>query len=183
MQVDMATVSDREMVLDFCKDTFSWGDYISDVWDFWIAEGDFLVIRKNNLPVAICHSLISSTTNNLWIEGIRVHPDCRRQGNAQKLILHSEKIAINQNCKTSQMLIEINNKNSVALSQKLGYKLKDTWNFYSFIPNKIHPKYNISTDIDKKKSKFIISSNFSYVDSWRWYPINQDIFRELNDQK
>ena len=179
----MVTVSDKEAVLDFCKNTFSWGDYISEVWDFWIDEGGFFVIRDGSIPIAICHASISSATNNMWIEGIRVHPDFRRQGHAQKLVYYSEKIATNQNCKTSQMLIETNNKNSITLSQKLGYKLKDTWNFYSFTPNETPSKYNVITNIDEKKSKFVLSSNFSYVDSWRWYPVNQDNFHRLNNQK
>ena len=41
MHVDTITISDKKAVLDFCKNTFSWGDYINDVWDYWILEGNF----------------------------------------------------------------------------------------------------------------------------------------------
>jgi len=182
MQVEKVTTFDKEGVLDFCKNTFSWGDYIPEVWDFWINEGGLFVIHKNNLPIAICHASISSQANNVWIEGIRVSPNFRRQGYAKNLILHSEKFGSKKNCKTSQMLIETNNKNSINLSEKLGYTLKDTWNFYSLIPKKISLSHSIKNIVDEKISKFILSSNFSYVDSWRWYTIDKQIIQKLNKE-
>ena len=30
--------SDRNDILDFCKNTFSWGDYIDQVWDLWVND-------------------------------------------------------------------------------------------------------------------------------------------------
>ena len=36
----VATVHDKDYVLDLCKNTFSWGDYIDRVWDIWIREPD-----------------------------------------------------------------------------------------------------------------------------------------------
>ncbi len=43
MRINGAKPSDKEKILDFCKNTFSWGDYIPEVWDFWIKEGNLLV--------------------------------------------------------------------------------------------------------------------------------------------
>ena len=39
--------SDKNTVMEFCKTTFSWGDYIADVWDYWILEGNLLVLTEN----------------------------------------------------------------------------------------------------------------------------------------
>ena len=39
MKIRDANNSDKNTVFEFCKNTFSWGDYIQDVWDFWIDEG------------------------------------------------------------------------------------------------------------------------------------------------
>ena len=33
-------ISDKEKILEFCQNTFSWGDYIDEVYDFWINEGN-----------------------------------------------------------------------------------------------------------------------------------------------
>ena len=56
MIIRKAKASDKNKVLDFCKNTFSWGDYIVDVWDYWIVEGNLLVLTENKTPAAICHS-------------------------------------------------------------------------------------------------------------------------------
>ena len=56
MVIREATSSDKLDILKFCTDTFSWGDYIKDVWDYWISEGSLLVMEKN-LPIGICHAL------------------------------------------------------------------------------------------------------------------------------
>jgi len=44
---------DKITVLKFCKDTFSWGDYIEHVWDFWLSEEHLLLFEKQS-PIGIC---------------------------------------------------------------------------------------------------------------------------------
>ena len=36
----LAQSSDKKDILNFCQYTFSWGDYIHEVWDNWIIEGN-----------------------------------------------------------------------------------------------------------------------------------------------
>ena len=35
MVIRRALDSDKAKVLEFCKNTFEWGDYIETVWDEW----------------------------------------------------------------------------------------------------------------------------------------------------
>jgi len=91
--VTKASASDKDQVLEFCQNTFSWGDYIADVWDSWIDEGDLLVIHKNNSPIAICHASTNKEGKQTWIEGIRVNQLFRRKGYASTLIKEAEIIA------------------------------------------------------------------------------------------
>ena len=56
MNLRKALISDEESVLAFCKNTFFWGDYIDQVWNSWISEGDLYVIDDNGYPVALCHA-------------------------------------------------------------------------------------------------------------------------------
>jgi N-acetylglutamate synthase-like GNAT family acetyltransferase len=86
-----AKASDKNFVLEFCKTTFSWGDYIADVWDYWKLEGNLLVLTEKNTPVAICHS--SFFDSQVWIEGIRVNEKFRKKGFAENLVLESESLA------------------------------------------------------------------------------------------
>lgn len=172
MIIRKAKSSDKNMVLEFCKTTFSWGDYIVDVWDYWIREGNLLVLIENNIPVAICH--ISFFNKQVWIEGIRVNQNFRKKGFAKGLILKSESIAKNKNCLISKMLIETNNKKSLNLANYLNYKKEETWNFYSLIPKKSYKKPKVTVAINNNKIiNFLLSNSTYYVKSWRWIPLTK----------
>ena len=58
MQIREANISDKNSVLKFCKNTFSWGDYIEKVWSSWIDEGNLFLFEKKS-PVGICHAFHS----------------------------------------------------------------------------------------------------------------------------
>ena len=126
MIIRPANSFDKSHILKFCTNTFSWGDYIKDVWDYWRSEGSLLVIEKNT-PLGICHVLYSK--NQVWIEGIRINPEFRRQGLASELIKKAESLAMEKQFPLSFMLIEAQNKPSLLMAQKLGYKINQTWNF------------------------------------------------------
>lgn len=172
MNVSNVTNNEKQAVLEFCKNTFSWGDYIADVWDSWIKEGNFLVIHNENIPVAICHAAIYKG-NQIWIEGIRVNQNFRRRGYASKLVMESEKIGKQNGCTISFMLIESTNIKSLELAHKLNYENFETWNFYYLEPKKINSTLKIKfASYEKKQPSIIFSPEFSYVDSWRWVPLD-----------
>lgn len=89
--VRLATNQDKDHVLNFCKNTFSWGDYIDRVWNSWISEpyGILLVAENENYtekkPIAIIHGILIPE-KTIWVEGIRVDPEFRNQKLATKLI-------------------------------------------------------------------------------------------------
>ena len=182
MELRKAKSSDKNQVLEFCKTTFSWGDYISDVWDDWILEGNLLVLTENDVPVAICHCSINS--EQLWIEGIRVNKSLRRRGFAKRLVQESEFIAKNNNCKISQMLIATNNQKSLNLVSSLTYKKDEIWNFYSLLPKKINYKTNVKFATNNKSIiDFLLSFTSSYVRSWRWLLLTSTNVKSLIDEK
>ena len=178
-----AKASDKNLVLEFCKTTFSWGDYIEDVWDYWITEGNLLVLIEKNIPVAICH--ISFFNSQVWIEGIRVNENFRKKGFAKALVLKSESIAKNKNCMISKMLIATNNKKSLNLADCMNYKKEETWNFYSLIPQKSYKKPKVTVVINITKIiNFLLSNSSSYVKSWRWIPLTKpNIVSLINEQR
>lgn len=180
MLVLNALKSDKNEVIKFCKDTFSWGDYISEIWEYWYSEGNLFVIREKNSPVALSHASISKKDRQVWIEGIRVNPTFRRKGYASSLIKYSEKQARKYNCLKSFMLIEINNKNSLNLSQKLGYVTKEKWNFFSLLPKQFEFTPQVEfVKINTSIFNLLTSSDLFYVDSWRWYYLKDDRLSSL----
>ncbi|KAG2474408.1 MAG: N-acetyltransferase GCN5 [Nitrosopumilales archaeon] len=184
MIVTKASASDKDQVLEFCQNTFSWGDYIADVWDSWIDEGDLLVIHKNSSPIAICHASTNKEGKQTWIEGIRVNQLFRRKGYASILIKEAENIAKKKNCTTAFMLIASSNVKSLALARKLDYEHYETWNFYSFSPKKIGQKIKIKfANYEKKLPSILFSSNFFFVNSWRWLPLDDFTISSLCKEK
>lgn len=179
MKIRKAQNHDKKYVVSFCKNTFSWGDYISEVWDYWEKEGHLLVLEQDKRPVALCHASINPSSNQIWIEGIRVHPDFRRQGFACKLVSELESIGISNHISNSFMLIEINNSNSIFLAEKLNYKKIGIWWFYSLLPKivkEISINQFVSQSIDPNDQLF---QNKMYVHSWRWLPLDKITLQDL----
>jgi len=157
-----ATAIDKEHITKFCKNTFSWGDYIQDVWDFWFKEGNLFVL-ENTLPIGVCHAYYLD--NNVWIEGIRIHPSHRKQGLASQLVLHIESLAQKRGIETSSMLIDVENNSSLQMAQNLGYVISEKWNFYSLVPK----QFNTCS------VRFGLPDTLTipyYVKSWRWLRLN-----------
>lgn len=171
MKIRNAVKSDKAIVLEFCKDTFSWGDYIKDVWDYWIDEGNLFVIDDDK-PIGLCHALFSN--DQVWIEGIRIENSVRRTGLASKLVLHVESLAIKNEFITSFMLIDIENSASLIMAKNLNYKILETWKFYSLI----------SKSSEFHDVKFGITQNnpfFHYVKSWRWLKFDTNAITSLSN--
>ena len=168
-----ANASDKSHILKFCKDTFSWGDYVDQVWDFWLSE-DHLFLFKKQFPVGICHALY--TKDQIWIEGIRIDPNFRKQKIASELVKHAESIGEKKNIQFSYMLIDTENTLSISMANSLDYDVFQTWNFYSLMP-----KQNLNYDVSFEK--YLNRSLYSqYVKSWRWFSIDDIILSKFYEQ-
>ena len=173
LRIREANNSDKTHVLKFCKNTFSWGDYVEHVWNYWISEGHLLLAQKSD-PVGICHAFYSD--NQVWIEGIRIEPNSRRQNIASELVKRAEITGLEKNLPFSFMLIDTENPISISMAQSLNYEIFQTWNFYTIEP-KNNPNHNITFD------KSINSKSYShYVKSWRWLPIDDETLESFYEQ-
>jgi hypothetical protein len=173
LRIREANNSDKISVLKFCKNTFSWGDYVEQVWNFWISEGHLFLGQKPE-PVGICHAFYSD--NQVWIEGIRIESTFRRQNVASELVKHAEIIGLAKNLSFSYMLIDTENSVSISMAQSLNYELFQTWNFYS-----IEPRNNSNYNVTFEKS--INSKSFPhYIQSWRWLPIDDVTLKSFYEQ-
>ena len=173
MTIREATTLDKIPILKFCKNTFSWGDYVEQVWNFWLSEGN-LFLGEKQFPVGICHACYSD--NQIWIEGIRIDSHFRRQKIASNLVKHAEAVGKEKNVLLSYMLIDTKNSASLSMANSLNYSIFQTWNFYSLDP-KINPDYNVY--FEKSFNRQFYSH---YVKSWRWLPIDDDTLLSFYEQ-
>jgi len=77
-----ARADDRAAIAEFTGDTFSWGDYVIEAFDRWIADPDGLAVvaadaSDRAVSISRCGLL---TPTEAWLQGARVHPQWRRQG-------------------------------------------------------------------------------------------------------
>jgi len=140
LMIRAANIEDKTHVLKFCKDTFSWGDYVDQVWDFWLSEGNLFICEKQ-FPIGMCHAFYLE--DQIWIEGIRIDPNFRRQKIASKLVKYAESIGRERNISFSYMLIDIQNTKSLSMAYSLNYDVFQTWDFYS-----LDPKINLNYIVD-----------------------------------
>ena len=170
--------TDKNQILSFCTNTFSWGDYIHEVWDSWENDGGLAIIEEENTAVAMCHGVQYKSEDMLWIEGIRVKEEYRKNGYATSLITHFEKLAINSDIRHVDMLIESENTNSLNLVKKLGYHTISKWNYFS---SKVKKKSYSKIKFDSVKFSDLENlEGLLFVESWRWIPLTESNFKRIS---
>jgi GNAT superfamily N-acetyltransferase len=85
-----ARPDDRPAMERVCAQTFDWGDYIPRVWDDWLADEQSLVLVGEQGDSVVALSKITfQAPDQVWLGGMRVHPDHRRRGIAGRFLDHS----------------------------------------------------------------------------------------------
>lgn len=200
-----ATVQDKDYVLDFCKNTFRWGDYIDRVWDIWISEPNSLFLVAVNVsenkvekPIAISHGILIPE-KILWIEGIRVDPKYRSHKLATNMSLHILDYAKKQGVLYSSAIVSINNEASKGLMEKLGFKVISTWTYLSIKPIVLPALNNFNKDNSSiivanlneynsvlnflNQSETFKTSGKKFVNSWRWHDLTEDRLKIMINNK
>ena len=178
----LAQSSDKKNVLNFCQNTFSWGDYIHEVWDNWINEGNLIVIENDQIPVSMAHVGFYPDEKMIWIEGIRVNQNFRKKGFAQKMIHHFEENAKSQEFKISRMLIASENNPSLTLAKKLEYQIISKWNYFSLESKQISQQNVILSNSCLFNYKDLDTNKYNFIESWRWIPLSNERLKKLNSE-
>jgi len=150
--------------LDFCANTFEWGDYVDRVWDRWISDpsGLLLVYESSisppiskSFPLGMIH-IIKCLGDILWLEGLRVNKIHRNKGIATELLRYSLNYGINNGIKESSALVSKNNFASQKMLEKLGFSKLVEYRYYNINLKKFRDDSNVYF-----KSKIVFSMNFN----------------------
>jgi GNAT superfamily N-acetyltransferase len=196
-----AKKSDKEKVLKFCSNTFQWGDYIDQVWDIWFADphGKLYVVdynerskNNNNFPVAISHGSICPSKRQLWLEGIRVHPDHRRKKIATALITKMLQFGLQRGAIEASAIVATDNIGSRLMLENNGFSVISRWVYYASTHNavgssRIRPTKTRVASLEDlndicnylKDSPIYKLSGKRYVKAWRWYFLNRSTLRHF----
>ena len=174
MPIRKAVGDDRGQVLDFCRETFSWGDYIGEVWDKWLSTGGLYVAEEAGTVIGVYH--IAFPANESWIEGMRVHPDHRKSGSGTKMMSHAESVIKKG---TVRLVIESENLPSIGLVKSMGYELEEKWRLYHMSPETQASGAVLFNILSGCPVPRLTST---YPDSWRWLPLDKCVLDDLSQK-
>ncbi len=119
LDIRHARPEDRDSVLAFCNETWSWGDYVTNVWDDWLQNpaGRLFVATMDEQPVGIvCMQML--TTIDAWLQGLRVAPQFRGQGIAGELIQAVFVEAMQRGAQYIRLVVGSDNTSSIHLWER-----------------------------------------------------------------
>lgn len=120
---------DRDAVLALTQHTWSWGDYLPESLDEWLADPESLVrvaVTDTGRVVAVQHYQ-RLDTKQCWLSGLRVDPEYRGQGIAGLLLEDAIAIAHTQGESTLRYATEVVNDAIHQLSQEHHLRPRGTW--------------------------------------------------------
>jgi ribosomal protein S18 acetylase RimI-like enzyme len=192
LKIRAARKSDKEEILSFCMDTFSWGDYIDRVWDRWFRSGRLLVVEDGGKKIGMSHVAICPGSKSIWLEGVRVRPDHRRSRLATKLIAEMIRYGRQKGAVQASAIVDVTNVASQRMMEKNGFAIVSRWAYYSAggRPRRRRSKARLATTGELEgvcqylqNSEIYSLSAKRYVKSWHWYPLDRKVLRNFIKEK
>ena len=187
VQVRPARVEDKDAIVAFCQNTFSWGDYIADAWDRWLADpdGKMLVGLVDERPVSVMHVVLIGEM--AWMEGMRVHPNFRRHGTASKMEAAGRAFARGRGCRVARLATSMKNVAAQGMLDVIGYRRAAQFNEWETEPAPDDFAFaRVASDNDAPRalalwrdSQSRVASNSIVPDRhWHWTPLDETRVRE-----
>jgi len=192
LRIRQAKSSDMEEILSFCVNTFSWGDYIDRVWDYWYRSGRLLVVEDSGRKIAMSHVAVCPDGKGMWLEGVRVHPDYRRSRVATDLIARMIQYGLQKGARQASAIVDVTNVASQRMMEKNGFEIVSRWAYYvaGGRPRRIKSNARLATvtELDDvwhylQNSEIYRLSAKRYVKSWHWYALDKKVLRNFIKEK
>ncbi|NNF64477.1 MAG: GNAT family N-acetyltransferase [Acidimicrobiia bacterium] len=124
-----AVQGDLESITAFTRDTFSWGDYVPERFEEWLADDATQVLVAANAddhPVALAVCTLLSPIE-AWLQAARVEPASRRRGLASRLNQDLTTWAKSRGARVARLAIEDWNEGAISQTAALGYRPTCHW--------------------------------------------------------
>lgn len=121
--------SDKDSLAPWTSHTFAWGDYVVDSFDAWLTQSGSQVLVAADAadePIAVARGVLLSP-DELWLQGVRVHPDWRRRGIASELGNALQEWAASQGAKVAQLMTEDWNEAAQQQVVAVGFRPTASW--------------------------------------------------------
>jgi ribosomal protein S18 acetylase RimI-like enzyme len=190
IRIRRARDGDRAPILKFCTNTFTWGDYIDQVWDFWRKDkhGRLLVADAGEMRIGMAHVALCPDGEKIWLEGIRVHPAYRRSQVATTLIDAMTEFGRSRDARQASAVVALDNLASQRMMEKNGFAEVSRWAYYGTDEEIKIPRSGarFATAKDNRTIWNYLSSSriyklagSTYVKSWHWYFLDGNALQDL----
>lgn len=122
VMIRKARLEDEPYIREFTRHTFHFGDYVADALPGWLEEGcDVWVADVGGIPVGVVCTGYPAP-GEAWFQGMRVHPEYRRQGIATALTQACIKGAQARGARVARVIIDSDNYRSIGLASSIGFR-------------------------------------------------------------
>jgi GNAT superfamily N-acetyltransferase len=127
-QIRLLNATDVYAVKDLAKHIWDGEDYLGKVAKHWIEDGGFIGMFDGDKLIG-CSKITRLPDRVIWLEGLRIHPDYRKQGLGKQLSETGMEIALNLVKSGEADSIEFStyclNEESIHLAAQAGFKQID----------------------------------------------------------
>lgn len=127
--IRLARKSDKERLAPWTTHTFAWGDYVVDSFDDWLVHPHSRVlVAADDIdePIAVARGVLLSA-DELWLQGVRVHPDWRRKGVASELGTALQGWGAENGAKVALLMTEDWNEAARDQVTTIGFRATSEW--------------------------------------------------------
>ncbi|MCF7793233.1 MAG: GNAT family N-acetyltransferase [Candidatus Cloacimonetes bacterium] len=182
---------DKKRILEISQNIWEGDDYISRVFDDWVANpnGLFSGLWENGKLVGF-GKLTHLTEEDIWLEGLRKDETSGAKGVGEKLSKHYINYLKGKQIRSVRFSTYFGNIASIKLNEKLGFKRLHTLSLKS---QQIHEMISIKNDLTKYEftevKNYIESSSYlkgtkGFIGKgWVVYEFNEKLLKQFHREK
>lgn len=121
LKVREAELGDRQAILAISQRIWEGEDYIPFVVDQWLTEGGLIVAELSGQVVGFA-KITELSPGEVWLEGLRVHPDHQGKGIAKTLARAQLELALAWHAHTIRLATVEANEPSLHIATELGFR-------------------------------------------------------------
>lgn len=175
-----ARPDDRPAMERICAHTWDWGDYVPEVWDDWLADENGLVLIGELEGQAVAmHKITFHTPHQVWLEGMRVHPDFRHRGIGGMFMTHSLEYARARKARVVRLGTGSRNEAAQTIMSRAGMRLVGRYVLWmadplpdTSPPSTLEPQHLAQVQAFLKESRVLAHTNHLYNASWAWQELS-----------
>jgi len=122
-------LADRDALGPWTESTFAWGDYVVESMEEWLAHPQSRVLvatDEADVAIAVARGVMLSP-DEMWSQGVRVHPDWRRMGIASDLGRRLCAWGATAGAKVALLMTEDWNEAARHQVSEIGYRQTAVW--------------------------------------------------------